>query len=149
MDIFDRLVNLFRSFIPDEDGATIDPDGKKRYYDPDMQDAWDELDDYLNEEKTASSGSQSRTRTSHTQDYASYEREKAREALRQDYKNLEVPYGASINDVKKGYKKLLVKYHPDKNSETPEKLRTATEITKKINISYKKIKDFERKYSKK
>ncbi len=34
----------------------------------------------------------------------------------QDFKNLELPIGASKDDIKSAYKKLSKKYHPDKNN---------------------------------
>ena len=61
------------------------------------------------------------------------------EDLRQDYANLEVPFGADIDTVKKAYKNLIRRYHPDKNAGNPEKLKIATEITKKVNESFERI----------
>ena len=34
----------------------------------------------------------------------------------QDFKNLQIPIGASKDDIKSAYKKLSKKYHPDKNN---------------------------------
>ena len=33
----------------------------------------------------------------------------------QDFKNLELPLGASKDDIKSAYRRLSKKYHPDKN----------------------------------
>ncbi len=59
--------------------------------------------------------------------------------LRQDYANLEVPFGADIETVRKSYKTLMMKYHPDKHAGDPEKQSVALEITKKINESFERI----------
>ena len=67
------------------------------------------------------------------------------EALRQDFKNLEVPFGASYAEIKSAYKGLLRRYHPDKHANDPEKLKSATEVTKKINASFLKLKKFYKK----
>jgi curved DNA-binding protein CbpA len=50
-------------------------------------------------------------------------------------------------ELKKSYKKLLRKYHPDKFSNNPNKLKIATEITKKINESFSRIREYEKKKS--
>lgn len=57
------------------------------------------------------------------------------------YKVLNVPYNASINDIKKSYKKLVLKYHPDKcnDKDANNKFRdiqTAYELLS--NLEYKK-----------
>ena len=62
---------------------------------------------------------------------------------RQYYKILEVEYGADFSEIKKAYKKLLKKYHPDFFAGSPEKMETAQKLTKKINEAYTY---FERKF---
>ena len=59
------------------------------------------------------------------------------------YRILELEYGADFNSIKKAYKKLLKKYHPDLFINKPEKLKSAQELTKQINEAYTY---FERKY---
>jgi len=97
-----------------------------------MQDAWEELDAYLRDEE------QERPAPAGPPD-------SGREALREDYANLEVPFGSPFEHVKKSYHRLLAAYHPDRNAGDPEKLRLATEITKKINVSYHRIEELEEK----
>lgn len=65
------------------------------------------------------------------------------EMLRFDYKNLGVPFGADFEITKKAYKKLIIKYHPDINSNNSDALHRATEKSKSLNISYQKIKAWE------
>src|SRR5512140_1901298 len=47
--------------------------------------------------------------------------------LRLAYAALEVPYGADLATVRKSYRTLMRKYHPDRHTESPEKQRAATE----------------------
>ncbi len=151
--IFDRLGDLLRSIIQtDEQPQSATP--RPGYADPDMQAAWDELDDYLNSEKKENGPSGGRAnqrsgganessgRGSNASAGAGGRHQGAIEMLRQDYRNLEVPFGASFDEVRKAYKNLLIEYHPDKHSASAEKLRIATEITKKINSSFQRIKRY-------
>lgn len=136
-------MNLFRSVINDDpfDSSSYE-NTKKRYYDPDLQDAWEELDAFLNEGK--SGGDEERRYERGRDNYRSREKPET-DNLKKDYANLEVPFGSSFLEVKKSYKKLLRKYHPDKFANNPNKLKIATEITKKINESFARIREYERK----
>ncbi|MCS6988665.1 MAG: J domain-containing protein [Chloroherpetonaceae bacterium] len=55
------------------------------------------------------------------------------------YANLELPYGASLEEVRKAYRNLMKRYHPDKFSGDPEKQKTATEIAKGLNKAYREL----------
>ena len=59
------------------------------------------------------------------------------------YKILELEYGSDFDSIKKSYKKLLKKYHPDLFQNKPEKLKSAQEVTRQINEAYTY---FERKF---
>ncbi len=132
----DRLAEFLRDILG-SDGSTSegrDTRANQRYVDPDLQEAWDELDDYMKggseadtaRERAGRSGGQ---RPRHAPD----------DSLRQDYANLEVPFGADMETVRRSYKALMLRYHPDRNSGNPEKQRVALEITKKINESFERI----------
>ncbi len=61
--------------------------------------------------------------------------------LESAYKVLEISSSATDEEVKKAYKKMAVKYHPDKVSHLGEDVqKSATEKFKKINEAYERIK---------
>jgi DnaJ-domain-containing protein 1 len=144
----DRLYELWKSLFGNEGGkerpgaseggdrgragsARTRPAG-----DPDFQEAWEELDEYMRTgsnraRSNRAAGSQERTRSRTPRPVD--------ESLRQDYANLEVPFGADIDEVRRSYKRLMLKYHPDKHAGDTEKQKLALEITKKINESFERI----------
>ena len=60
-------------------------------------------------------------------------------ALRKDYANLEVPFSAPLEEVRASYRRLIRRYHPDRFSADPEKLKLATEISTRLNESLQRI----------
>jgi deoxyribodipyrimidine photolyase len=145
-DFFDSIESFFRSLFHESDAYTTDSSGRKRYFDPDMQDAWDELEEYLNEGKNKPKNSTSYSKKSSTQsDYRQQRLKALQQTLKEDYANLKVRFAAPFEEVKKAHKKLLRQYHPDRYANNPERFKMATEITQKINQSFQKIKAFEQK----
>jgi hypothetical protein len=149
----DRLAELFKTLFPGESGGSGrgansagQGSGSRGFIDPDVQAAWEELDEYMrtgtNRARTDRGGSGAGGRSS-----GGYRRARTGtpkppdESLRRDYANLEVPFGASIDVVLSSYKRLMLKYHPDKFAGDPEKQKIALEIAKKINQSFQRIKD--------
>ncbi|MEN7551054.1 DnaJ domain-containing protein [Rapidithrix thailandica] len=53
------------------------------------------------------------------------------------YRALELPQGASFDEIKKAYRKMMKMYHPDLYHNEPEKFETAQQITLKVNEAYK------------
>lgn len=56
--------------------------------------------------------------------------------LRQAYAALEVPFGADFATVRKAYRALMRKYHPDRHTGSAEKQRAATELAQKLSAAY-------------
>jgi DnaJ-domain-containing protein 1 len=61
------------------------------------------------------------------------------EALRKAYAALEVPPGSDFEAVRKAYRRLMRKYHPDLHTGTPEKHRAATDLTQRLTEAYKTL----------
>jgi DnaJ-domain-containing protein 1 len=144
----DRLAGFLRDLLGDGGGSRGNQAGTGGNQDPDLRDAWEELDDYMRggtgeRAKQGDRTSQGAgTGAGSGQDGSRQSRgarPAADESLRQDYANLEVPFGADIDTVRKSYKTLIMRYHPDKHAGDPEKQRLALEITKKVNQSFEKI----------
>jgi DnaJ-domain-containing protein 1 len=61
------------------------------------------------------------------------------DALRKAYAALEVPAGSDFETVRKSYRRLMRKYHPDLHASTPEKHRAATDLTQRLTQAYKTL----------
>ena len=107
------------------------------FIDPDVQAAWEELDEYIRTGSSGGEGAGARPSGSS----GARTPPSPNESLRQDYANLEVAFGADIDTVRSSYKKLMLKYHPDRFGGDPEKQKIALEIAKKINQSFQRIRD--------
>jgi DnaJ-domain-containing protein 1 len=59
--------------------------------------------------------------------------------LRRAYAALEVPFGSDPATVRKSYRALMRKYHPDRHTGSPEKLKSATELAQKLSAAYQVI----------
>lgn len=52
------------------------------------------------------------------------------------YSVLEVPKTATADDIRKSYRKLALKWHPDRNKGDPDKENEAKKKFKEINEAY-------------
>jgi hypothetical protein len=59
--------------------------------------------------------------------------------LAQLYAQLECPYGADLNTVRKHYRAMMRKYHPDMHSGNPEKQRIATDLSQRLTMAYNEL----------
>jgi hypothetical protein len=183
--IFDRLGDVIKSYLNDEDGrifGNVHPQGDRPRGDPDLEAAWDELNGFLNGEDNpkkhdsnaegrsgdgwgarpgdrntggwsgggntggAWSGSRntggnfagSRENSTGGQSSA---RTAARipEELRPDFAELGLPFGASADECKTAYKRLLKLHHPDRHAGHEGNMRKATEKSARINAAYDRI----------
>jgi DnaJ-domain-containing protein 1 len=59
--------------------------------------------------------------------------------LRELYAQLEVPYGAGFEEVKRSFRRLMRKYHPDLHLGNPQKHKTATQLTMSLTQAYNEL----------
>jgi curved DNA-binding protein CbpA len=62
--------------------------------------------------------------------------------IAQYYERLELPYGASWDEVKAAFRRLMRKYHPDLHAGNPEKLKAATEVSQALTQAYNELEKF-------
>ena len=60
-------------------------------------------------------------------------------AIRKAYAALEVPPGSDFETVRKSYRRLMRKYHPDLHGGTPDAQRAATDLTQRLTQAYKTL----------
>jgi DnaJ-domain-containing protein 1 len=65
--------------------------------------------------------------------------------LRRAYAALEVPFGSDFATVRKSYRALMRKYHPDRHAGSPEKQKAATELAQKLSAAHQLIEQRSRK----
>jgi DnaJ-domain-containing protein 1 len=55
------------------------------------------------------------------------------------YANLELPYGADRESVRRAWKRLMKRYHPDMHSTDPEKNKVANELCAELTRAYQEL----------
>jgi DnaJ-domain-containing protein 1 len=129
VDIFDRLGSFIEGLLDDDQSRNP---GSRAGADPDFSAAWAELDDYLRDE----------TDEPPRPSFEQAEPSGVPAHLRRDFRNLEVPVGTPLSEVKKAHKKLMTAFHPDRHSGDPAKQATATKVTQRLNESYSRIRAY-------
>jgi hypothetical protein len=174
MGIFDRLGDVIKSYLNDEDERLFGG-GRGRESapgDPDLEAAFAELNDFLDgrespgrqnpgEGRTGGSagghagggqhtGTGDAGRSWESRFYGAAGQGKTGgfraagtggvpESLRGDFAELGVPFGASPEECKGAYKKLLKHHHPDRHARHPGDFQKATAKTARINAAYDRI----------
>jgi DnaJ-class molecular chaperone len=145
MGIFDRIGNVIKSYLNDEDARVFGGQGGRgKSGDPDVEAAFEELDDYLNRGKggrdgAGNGGEKSRGKTENARRGAA---ESPPEALRADFTELGLPFGAAAGECREAYKKLLKIHHPDRHARHPGNFKKATAKTARINAAYDRIEEW-------
>ncbi len=138
MGIFDRLGTVINSYFNDFSNETA---GRLRSSgDPDLDAAYEELDDYLNRKEY-------RFEKEANTDWRSARTSGARpsgvklppEELRTDFDLLGVKFGADNETCKTAYKNLLKLHHPDRHAGHEGNYKKATEKSAKINAAWDRI----------
>lgn len=159
---FDRLGDVIKNFLDDEDQKLFGGNrSRSAFKDPDLDAAEAELDEFLNrgkrgqtdrksaggawsdprhDERFGPSDDDFRPRGGRMPGSGSAKSAPAvPEALRKDFDELGVPFGASAEICKSAYKKLLKTHHPDRHAGHEGNMRKATEKSARINAAYQRI----------
>jgi DnaJ-domain-containing protein 1 len=137
MGIWDRLGSVVKSYINDDSGRIFGKTGAKRHSDPDLNAAYEELDDYLKGRDGKDSGRAGRP--------AGEERGKQKKAkpvpeeIRQDFAELGLEPDATAEECKEAYKKLLKTHHPDRHANHDENMKKATDKAARVNAAYDRL----------
>jgi hypothetical protein len=142
MGIFERLGNVIKSYINDEDSRPAGRRSGAACADPDLEAAYDELNDYLdNGERSGRHGGGEGAAAESAGDTGEDPGKTPRvpEELRADFAELGVPFGADRKTCREAYKKLLKLHHPDRHAGHEGNMKKATEKTARINAAYARI----------
>ncbi|TVQ40979.1 MAG: J domain-containing protein [Spirochaetaceae bacterium] len=63
-------------------------------------------------------------------------------AVRRAFRALEVSPGAQFDAVTRAYKRLIAEYHPDRHAADPARAEAATEVSKRLNLAYRAVRDY-------
>jgi hypothetical protein len=65
-----------------------------------------------------------------------------RKDIEKHYAALNLPYGASFDEVKSAYRKLMRRYHPDLHNQSPKKQKAANELTVQVTEAYNALESY-------
>ena len=155
MSIGKRLIDLARSELNSlldkaarVDGDEADDRERRRYGSefPSMSDK--ELDEEIERRRQAREEVEQATNRNYRPEAARASRPSSApprrtaagdEAIRRAYAALEVPAGSDLETVKRSYRRLMRKYHPDLNAGSTEKQRAATDLSQRLTEAYKTL----------
>ncbi len=154
MSLTGRFERFVRSLL-DEDDSTAGAD-RTRFggyaLDPDYADAMSELEHFVahgfdlppgtspgeGEARAGGRGRRTTTRDGKTSPGPGGEPP----AVRRAFRALEVDPGAPFDTVTRSYKRLIAEYHPDKHAGEADRAEAATEVTKRLNLAYRAVRDY-------
>jgi len=135
MGIWDRLGSVIKSYVNDEREKVFGKTGAKRNNDPDLNAAYEELDDFLSGKEASASFA----------DKSGNEAEKEKKArpvpeeVRQDFAELGLTPDATAEECKEAYKRLLKIHHPDRHTNHDENMKKATDKAARVNAAYDRL----------
>jgi len=170
--IFDRLERLVKAWVNTTVESTSSRVGAgsrgtdRRSFsgDSDLDAALAELDDYLDTSKTETERREEEARKAAEQaqrrqeeqarrsgtyggSYGTQQAPDTKKVVEDAYRYLGCTAYAPFAEVKTAYKKLLFKFHPDRNSATPDQLKSATDTSSRINAAFQIIEAYEQSKS--
>jgi DnaJ-domain-containing protein 1 len=135
VSIFDRLAGVFRSYREDD---WQDARKTRSYGDSDLRQAFEELDDFLSGGGT-SAGGRGAESAFHGGGAARKAKPAVPEALRGDFAELGVEFGADAERCKTAHRQQLKRHHPDRHASHEGNMKKATEKTARLNAAYERI----------
>ena len=148
MSLGRRLYHVMRSRLGDmlEDGGLLDGEKLRHGARTGWRAAertWTEARDAYRRGRWGEAGASSGAGTS-SDARDSSRRGSARDSARDPkmatwYANLELPYGADLDEVTRAWKRLVRSYHPDLHARDPERHANATELVKGLNHAYEQL----------
>ncbi|MFP4010388.1 MAG: J domain-containing protein [Spirochaetaceae bacterium] len=160
MDILDRLSYLLRLALEEpSDARSV---RGRMETDADWREAWQELDDYMRRASepgsaafgagdvagggagTGGPGEADRGAEAHAGRGYRYAAGSSRmpPEVRRAFETLEIEPGASLDRVRRQFRRELARYHPDRFASDPAKFRDATTVTRELIQSYRRIRDY-------
>ena len=152
MGIFERLGDVLKSYLNDQDDTIFSSRSfRQDRRDPDLDAAFEELDEFLGKKEREAHFDARAAREEESFERAwrqnnseqtgrSSQRERPiPESLSQDFAELGLPLGASAEECKAAYKRLLKLHHPDRHAGHPGNMQKATAKTARINAAFDRI----------
>lgn len=140
--LFDRLGDMLRTVLGGDGSgpAAAGPQRRRPFHtaDPDLAEAWEELESFLDDDREPADGNAS-TASSGSRAGGGAAAPHPRERLRADYATLEVAFDAPLRDVKRAYKRQMQEHHPDRFAHDPARQAAATRRAARINAAYARI----------
>jgi DnaJ-domain-containing protein 1 len=146
MGIMDRLGNVIRSYLNDEErpGGVFGRENR-RTEDPDLRAAYEEVDEFLKgkarrDEGGAEKGAgRERSGAGEGRAGGTAAQDTPPESLRPDFAELGLPFGAGERECRAAYKRLLKLHHPDRHAGHQGNMERATKKSARINAAYDRI----------
>ena len=125
MGLFQRIARFTRTGMSDSGPSRDKPLSE-------LTDA--ELEEELIRRRRARAAKRSKTSYTHAADRNPHSPQNKQ--LSQYYANLELEPGASLDEVRRAYRELMNRYHPDKHIGDPERHKAATELAQSLSRAF-------------
>ena len=135
MGIWDRLGSVIKSYVSNSEWKIHNSNekvfGKTTYNDPDLDAAFEELDDFLHGSDNKSS--------SKTKKHEKPVKKPVPEEIKKAFAELGLTPEATARECKEAYKNLLKTHHPDRHTKHEENMKKATDKTSRVNAAYESL----------
>ena len=143
MGIWDRLESVIKSYINDHEDPKVFTKHRSQGHDPDLDAAYEELDDFLNGKDARKSETGEDTTGGSSRNTAENDtagrRRRVPEELREDFAELGLTPEATAEECKEAYKRLLKLHHPDRHAGHERNMEKATEKSARLNAAYDRL----------